>query len=75
MLIDIVMFMYSLMKYTDDYSKISGSLWQYYRNGPVLENNNDITNFHADNRNSTSFEFKEQITGYTRNGGIKKILK
>ena len=29
--IDIVMPMYNLIEYSDNYSKTSGSLWQYYR--------------------------------------------
>ena len=29
--IDKVMPMYHLIKYSDDYSKASGSLWQYYK--------------------------------------------
>ena len=29
--IDIVMPMYNLIKYSDNYSKTSGSLWQYYK--------------------------------------------
>ena len=29
--IDIVMPMYSLIEYSDNYSKTSGSLWQYYK--------------------------------------------
>ena len=29
--IDIVMLMYNLIEYTDNYSKTSGSLWQYYK--------------------------------------------
>ena len=29
--IDIVMSMYNLMEYSDNYAKTSGSLWQYYR--------------------------------------------
>ena len=29
--IDIVMPMYNLIEYNDNYSKISGSLWQYYK--------------------------------------------
>ena len=29
--IDIVMPMYSLIEYNDNYSKVSGSLWQYYK--------------------------------------------
>ena len=35
--IDIVMPMYNLIEYSDDYSKTSGSLWQYYGDEP---NNN-----------------------------------
>ena len=35
--IDIVMPMYSLIEYTDNYAKTSGSLWQYYRDE---QNNN-----------------------------------
>ena len=37
--IDIVMPMYNLIKYSDNYSKTSGSLWQYYNNEP----NDNIT--------------------------------
>ena len=29
--IDIVMAMYNLIEYSDNYSKTSGSLWQYYK--------------------------------------------
>ena len=32
--IDIVMPMYNLMEYSDNYSKTSGSLWQYYKDEP-----------------------------------------
>ena len=35
--IDIVMPMYNLIEYSDNYSKTSGSLWQYYKDEP---NNN-----------------------------------
>ena len=37
--IDVVMSMYKLIEYTDIYSKITGSLWQYYRDEPALGNN------------------------------------
>ena len=36
--IDIVMPMYNLIEYSDNYSKTSGSLWQYYKDDP----NDDI---------------------------------
>ena len=32
--IDIVMPMYNLIEYSDNYAKTSGSLWQYYRDEP-----------------------------------------
>ena len=32
--IDILMAMYNLIEYNDNYSKTSGSLWQYYRDEP-----------------------------------------
>ena len=68
--IDILMPMYNLIKYSDAYSKTSGSFWQYYRDEVVLDNNNNIIDFPADNNNCASFKFKQQITGQTGNGGI-----
>ena len=38
--IDTVMPMYNLTEYSDNYSKTSESLWQYYKDDP----NDDITN-------------------------------
>ena len=32
--IDIIMPMYNLIEYSDNYAKTSGSLWQYYRDKP-----------------------------------------
>ena len=31
----VVMTMYNLIKYPNNYSKTSGSLWQYYRDNPI----------------------------------------
>ena len=36
---DVVMPMYNLIEYSDNYSKTSGRLWQYYRDKPALDNN------------------------------------
>ena len=44
--------MYNLTEYNDNYSKASGSLWQYYRNESFLNANGDIADFSADNNNS-----------------------
>ena len=38
--IDIVMPMYNLIEYSDNYAKTTGSLWQYFRDEPVA--NDDI---------------------------------
>ena len=42
--IDIVMPMYNLIEYSDNYSKTSGSLWQYCKDIPEVDNNNAIVN-------------------------------
>ena len=71
--IDIVMSMYNLIEYSDAYMKTSGSLWQYYRNEPALDNNNNIIDFPANNNNSISFKIKQQIIRETGNGGTKDV--
>ena len=52
--IDIVMPMYNLIQYSDNYSKTSGSLWQYYKNVP----NDNLAD-------SESFKYEVKITGKT----------
>ena len=61
--IDIVMPMYNLTEYSDNYAKTSGSLWQYYRDEP----NDNLTDYKL-------FKSKMKITGNTpaaANGSIK----
>ena len=66
--IDTVMPMYNLIEYSDNYSKTSGSLWQYCKEIQAVNNNGDITDF--DGANATdSFNFKTKITGQTNNNG------
>ena len=62
--IDIVMPMYNLIEYSDNYSKTSGNLWQYYRDDP----NNNIAN-------SESFKLKVKITGTTPNNDNTKDVE
>ena len=71
--IDVVMPMYNLIECSVAYSKTSGGLWQYYIDELALDNNNNIPDFLANSNNSTSFKFKEQITGQTGNGGTKDV--
>ena len=65
--------MYNLIEYSGAYLKTSGSLWQYYRDELAPDSNNNIIDFPAENNNSTSFRFKQQITGQTANGGTKDV--
>ena len=55
--IDIVMPMYNLIEYSDNYSKTSGSLWQYCKDIPAVNNNGDIVDFNGANA-TKSFTFK-----------------
>ena len=52
--INIAMSMYNLIEYSDNYSKTSQSLWQYYKDDP----NDNITR-------SETFKSKIKITGKT----------
>ena len=62
--IDIAMPMYNLIEYSDNYSKTSGSLWQYYKDDPY------------DNlANSESFKSKVKTTGKTPNNGNTKDVE
>ena len=69
--IDIVMPIYNLIEYSDNYSKTSGSLWQYYKDIPAVNNNGAIVDFNGANA-TDSFNFKTKIIGQTtdnNNGG------
>ena len=56
--------MYNLIEYSDNYSKTSGSLWQYHRDYP---NDNETQ--------SESFKYKTKITGKTPTAGNTKNVE
>ena len=56
------MSMYNLIEYSDNYSKTSGSLWQYCKQIPAINNNGSIVDFEGTNE-TDSFKFKTKITG------------
>ena len=62
--IDIMMLMYNLIEYSDNYSKTSGGLWQYYKDDP----NYNLTD-------SESFKSKVRKTGKTPNNGNTKHVE
>ena len=60
---DIVMPMYNLIEYSDNYAKITGSLWQYFRDEP----DDDL-------EDSESFKSKTKITGKApNNNNVKDV--
>ena len=60
------MSMYSLIEYDDNYSKISGSLWQCCKDIPAVDNNGNIIDFNRANATDL-FNLKTKITGQTYN--------
>ena len=66
--IDIVMPMYNLIEYSDNYPKTSGSLWQYSKKIPAVNNGGNIVDFNGANATDT-FNFKTKITGQTDGDG------
>ena len=61
---DIVMPMYNLIEYSDNYAKTRGSLWQYFKDEP---------NYNL--ANSESFKSKIKITGKTPNNDNEKYVE
>ena len=64
----IVMPMYNLIEYSDNYSTTSGSLWQYCEHIPALNDNGKIVESNGAST-TDSFDFKAKITGQTRSNG------
>ena len=65
--------MYNLTEYSDNYSKTPGSLWQYCKEIPAVNDNGEIEDFTGANA-TDSFNFKTKMTGQTaadnNNGNI-----
>ena len=70
--IDMVMPMYNLIEYSDNYSKTSGSFWQYCKDIPAVNNNGNMVDLNGANA-TDSFNFKTKITSQTNNDGIINI--
>ena len=50
--------MYNFIEYSDNLSKTSGSLWQYCKDIPAVNNNGDIADFNRANT-TDSFNLKK----------------
>ena len=64
--IDIIMLMYIVIEYNENYLEASRSLWQYYKDDPwwSLTDAGTIVDF-GGNNTSNAFDFKEQIISPT----------
>ena len=67
---DVVMPMYNLIEYSNNYSKTSENLWQYYKDELALNDAGATADFCASD-NSVLFKFKQKITGKTAVNGRK----
>ena len=65
---DILIPMYNLIEYSDNYSKTFGSLWKYCEDISAVNNAGKIFEFTATNT-TDSFKFKTKITGQRNNDG------
>ena len=70
--IDAVMLIYNLMEYTDNYSKTSEILWQYW-DEQALGANSAITDFNAANAANNLFNLKTKTAVETSNNGTKNV--
>ena len=48
--------MYNLIEYSNNYSKTSGSLWQYCKDILAADNNGAIVNFYGNNATNSRFK-------------------
>ena len=71
--LDIVMPMYNLLKYSKNYEKTSGSLFNYYRDEPK-EHTIGVGNYavNISIRNSKSFDYKAKIVGSLADGELER---
>ena len=63
--LDIVMPMYNLLKYSKNYRKTIGSLYNHYRDEVTNDNNDNFTNINV--VNSEAFKYKNKIIANTYN--------
>ena len=66
--IDIIMSMNNLIEYSDNYSTTSGSLWQYCKNIPAVNNDGSLVDFNGANA-TDSLNFKAKTISETVNNG------
>ena len=64
--------MYKLLEYSKNYSKTTGSFWNYYRDDPNCSKNN---NRNYSMKDSKSFDYKTSITGKLEGNNTEKEVE
>ena len=62
------MSIYNLIEYSKNYRKITGDLWNYYRDEP---NSGTEGNINYSIKDSNSFDYKTSITGKLEGNNVK----
>ena len=70
--LDNVMPMYNLIEYSKNYSKTTGSLWNYYRDEP---NSGIVGDINYSIRGLKSFDYKTNITGRLEGSNTENRFK
>ena len=63
--------MYNLIEYSENYSQRPGSLSQYYRDQPALNDDDNIIGFPVNDDTSFSFKYKKNTIVTAGNNGTK----
>ena len=71
--IDVVMPMYKLIEYSDNYSKTSRILWHYCKDQLAVDNNGAIVYFIVADSLTDSFKIKEKLTTQTSDNCTKML--
>ena len=72
--IDVVIPMYNLIEYSNNYSKTSGSLWEYDRDEQVLKGNGTVIDFPSDNSNNfVLFKIKIKVASKIEYDSTKDV--
>ena len=67
------MSLYNLIEHTNNFSKASGSLWQYYWDKPFLDAYDAIADLPAASNDSALFIFKQKIIGKIVDRAIREV--
>ena len=73
--LDVVMSMYNLNEYSKNYSKTTGSFWNYYRNEPNTDLGGADNNINYSIKDSKSFDYKTSITGKLEGNNTEKEVE